>query len=161
MLKVAGLVALLSGCSLYFDEPHESEKAVPHVFDAGAPPGPDAQTCPATGTHAEITYPLDGATNVANPVPIAIHKYIPNTLDGIGVYITDADGNPPDTSLFQYQASCSIPVPQIQSGPVQDFGWTDCYDLPPGSTYTWHVWITCYDPSGPHELAKSTFTTAP
>ncbi|CAN5367492.1 hypothetical protein BH11MYX1_BH11MYX1_30540 [soil metagenome] len=149
----------LAGCSLYFDDRAKTATSVQHRTDGGSAPGPDARACPATGTHAEILYPLDGATNVPSPVPIAVHKFIPNTLDGIGESLVDSAGNPVTTAAWV--ASCSIPVSQHQTGPLQDYGWTDCYDFPPSSTYTLHIWITCYDPSGPHELAVASFTTAP
>jgi hypothetical protein len=112
---------------------------------------PDAKICPSYGTSAEISYPLDGATNVASPVPIRWRTEIPNTLDGRGIYLTEtASGDV--VPLAQWTASCS----------GTDGAWTtSCYTLAPNTTYTWHVWITCYDPSGPHEIATTTFTTAP
>lgn len=86
--------------------------------------------------------------------------YIPNTLDGKGYWLTDPTGAPVDL-LSTYDPSCSVQPPQIQTGPVQDQAWTECYrNLQPDTEYTAHVVVTCYDPSGPHELATSTFRTA-
>ena len=148
---------VFSGCSLYFEPTHHSDHQTEPPPDAAAPTV-DAQTCPATDTHAAITYPLDGATNVATPVPIAMHVFIPNTLDGKGIYLSDANGQQVD--LTHYDPACSIQPPPIQTGPYDDVTFTQCYDLPPDSTFTWHIWITCYDASGSHEIAKSTFHTA-
>jgi hypothetical protein len=157
-MRVAMLV-VRGGCSLYFAEPKAEKHEVPPDAAIVADAAPDAQTCPAPGTHAEIAYPLDGATNVATPVPIANHVYIPNTLDGKGLYLSDANGVQVD--LGHYDPMCSIPPPAIETGPVQDVTWTECYDLPPDAQFTWHLWVTCYDASGSHELATSTFRTAP
>lgn len=151
------VVVALGGCNLYFDGPGEpTPEPPPDITDAG--PAPD--TCPKPGTYAEILYPLDGATNVAQPVPIRMHVVIPNTLDGKGIYLSDATGAA--VPLTHYDASCSVGQPPIQTGPIQDVTWTECYkDLAPNAEYTWHIWVTCYDASGPHELATSTFRTAP
>src|SRR3984885_12521206 len=154
------LVVALGGCSLYFGPSHDPPTSASSTvtFDA-APASIDADICPATGTHAEITYPADGATNVPTPVPISMSVYIPNTLDGKGIYLSDANGQQVD--LSHWDASCSVPPPAIETGPVQNVSWVECYDLPPDSQFTWHIWITCYDASGPHEIATSTCLTAP
>ena len=144
---------VFGGCSSLYIEPSHHDQTNPP--DAGPAPN-DAQTCPVTGTHAEITYPLDGATNVPTPVPIATHVFIPNTWDGKGMYLSDAAGHMLDLTLYDPNCSSSLPVQ-----PPDDSYWTECYDLPPDSTFTWHIWITCYDASGPHEIATSTFRTAP
>lgn len=150
------VLVLASGCSLYFGEP------TPHhtTHDAGdAVDAPQALTCPKPGTYAEIPYPHDGATNVPVPVPIQTHVVIPNTLDGKGLGLTDAFGHA--VSLDHWDADCSVPLQNTGQG-TQDETWTDCYrDLAPDSLYTWHIWITCYDASGVHEIATSTFRTAP
>jgi hypothetical protein len=152
---------VLGGCSLYFGEPDKTGPTPPPMGDDE--PQPDAggveKTCPKAGTHAEILYPANGATNVAVPVPIKLHVYIPNTLDGKGAWLTDANGQLVD--LDHWVMSCSVPIPPIQTGPVQDLTWTACYDLPPNAEFTWHIMITCYDPSGPQEITTATFRTAP
>lgn len=151
-------VLALGGCELYFDEGPEGPQA--QSPDAPGMPGDASAGCPKPGTYAEILYPLDGATNVAQPVPINMHVVIPNTLDGEGIYLSYANGAV--VGLDHWDSTCSIPQPQIQTGPIQDVTWTECYkDLEPNTEYTWHIWVTCYDPSGPHELATSTFRTAP
>jgi hypothetical protein len=144
------------GCTLYFDGPPPPDAPGNEPL-----PPPDASaTCPKPGTYAEILYPLDGATNVQQPVPIEMHVVIPNTLDGKGIHLSDANGVQVD--LEHYDASCSIPIPPFQTGPVQDVTWVQCYDgLEPNAEYTWHIWITCYDDTGAHEIATSTFRTAP
>lgn len=158
-MRAVVLLILASGCTLYFGEPTEHHEPAP--VDAGAAPTPDAPaSCPKPGTHAEITYPPNGATNIAVPVPISSHVVIPNTLDGKGIYLSDSAGQA--VSLDHYDASCSTQISNTGTPGTQDEAWTECYrDLLPNSTYTWHIWITCYDASGPHEIATSTFRTAP
>ena len=147
-------VLVLGGCELYFDGPASEMDAAP------PPPLDTSAACPKPGTYADILYPLDGATNVQQPVSIQMHVVIPNTLDGKGVYLSDASGAAVD--LGHYDRECSVPIPPIQTGPIQDLTWTECYkDLEPDSVYTWHVWITCYDATGAHELATSSFRTSP
>jgi hypothetical protein len=149
------LVLVLGGCELYFDD-----GAKPPGTDAPGVPADASATCPKPGTFAQILYPLDGATNVPQPVPIKMHVVIPNTLDGKGIGLTDATGAAVD--LAHHDGSCSIAPPPIQTGPTQDVTWTECYkDLAPNTEYTWTIWLTCYDPSGIHVLATSTFRTAP
>jgi hypothetical protein len=77
------------------------------------------------------------------------------------MYLADANGNYVDLMTY-YDPDCSVPPSPIQTGPVQDQTWTECANhLQPNTLYTWHIWLTCYDASGPHELAASTFRTAP
>ncbi len=152
---LAVTLVLVGGCTLYFDGPGDDTPAPPSV-----PPDAPSAACPKPGTYAEILYPLDGATNVPQPVPIKTRVVIPNTLDGKGLYLTDASGVP--VSLEHNDPSCSIAPPRLPTGPTQDQTWTSCFkDLEPDAEYTWHIWITCYDPSGPNEIATSTFRTAP
>jgi len=154
MLRFIAVLAL-GGCELYFDDGPRARST-----DALGTPGDASAACPKPGTYAEILYPLDGATNVPQPVPIKMHVVIPNTLDGKGIYLSDATGAAVD--LEHYDSTCSASPPPIQTGPTQDVTWTQCYkNLEPNAVYTWHIWLTCYDASGPHELATSTFRTAP
>jgi hypothetical protein len=159
------VVLALSGCELYFEDPPEPPPGtvVPDAAVGGGGGGGGGggnAGCPKPGTYAEILYPLDGATAVPQPVPIKMHVVIPNTLDGKGIYLSDASGA--QVGLDHYDGTCSMQIPPIQTGPVQDVTWTECYkDLAPDATYTWHIWLTCYDASGIHELATSTFRTAP
>ena len=146
---------LLGGCELYFED-----GPLPHTIDASSGTVDAAASCPKPGTYAEILYPQHGAIDVPQPVPIKMHVVIPNTLDGKGIYLADANGNGVD--LSHHDPSCSVPPPPIQTGPIQDVTWTQCYkDLEPNAEYTWHIWLTCYDASGIHPLASSTFRTAP
>lgn len=157
MLRLIAVLAL-GGCELYFEDGPRGSRT-----DAGTAPstqGDASAACPKPGTGAEILYPRDGAIDVAQPVPIQMHVVIPNPLDGKGIYLSDANGVQVD--LEHYDSTCSVPYPSNQTGPIQDVTWTQCYkDLEPNALYTWHIWLTCYDASGPHELATSTFRTAP
>jgi hypothetical protein len=155
LLRLLAVFAL-GGCELYFDD---GPKA-PSPTDAPVAPADVSAACPKPGTYAEVLYPLDGATNVPQPVPIKMHVFIPNTLDGKGIYLSDATGTAVD--LEHYDATCSVGPSQTQTGPNQDVTWTQCYNgLAPNAEYTWHIWLTCYDASGGHELVTSTFRTAP
>lgn len=151
-------VLALSGCELYFDDgPQPPSTDAPGTSGT---PGDASAGCPKPGTYAEILYPLDGAMNVPQPVPIRMHVFIPNTLDGKGIGLLDATGA--GVSLDHYDSTCSMSPPPIQTGSTQDVTWTECYkDLEPDAVYTWYIWLTCYDASGIHELATSTFRTAP
>jgi len=157
-MRGAFILLCCTGCSLYFGEGSQREESRTGTVppDAcGQATEPDAKTCPAPGTYAEIFYPLDGATNVPTPVPISLHYFIPNTLDGKGMYITDSSGQ---QLPVDYNPDCSIPPPAIQLN--QDISFTECLNLPPDQEFTYHIWITCYDASGGHEIATSTFRTA-
>lgn len=159
-MRSVWLLALAGGCSLYFEPPDHHEPSAVDPLDAGLAPVDGSPSCPKPGTHAEILYPLDDATDVPQPVPIQMHVFIPNTADGKGIWLTDANGV--QVELSHWTAACSVPPPAIQPGPTQDVTWTECYsNLVPDAIYTWHVYLTCYDDSGIHELASSTFRTAP
>jgi hypothetical protein len=152
-MRCLALLAM-TGCSLYFGSSSRPEEGDDDDVDA-AP----AVTCPKPGTFAEILYPLNGAVDVPQPVPIQMHVFIPNTLDGKGASLTDANGQP--ISLDHVDVSCSVGVPGTD-GPTQDQTWTECYkDLDPDTVYSWHIGVTCYDESGFHPLVSSTFRTAP
>jgi hypothetical protein len=145
------LLVLLGGCSLYFDT-----ASTEHTSSGGTPPSPDAcgetpdaHVCPALGTYAVIESPVDGANAVPTPTQIKWRTFIPNTLDGRGIYLSDENGAVVD--LSHWNSSCA----------GQQGDWViSCYDLEPGHWYTWHIWITCYDASGPHEIETSTFRVA-
>lgn len=141
-MKLCFIAAIaLSGCGLLDDGPEGSDL-----------PGPEDPECPKPGTHAEILYPLDGAMNVPQPVPIQMRITIPNTHDGPGAELLNRSGVHVDGHI---DATCSMP-------PNPDNIQIQCYnDLGPDSSYTFRIWVTCYDSTGSHDLATSTFRTAP
>jgi hypothetical protein len=142
------VVLALGGCGLLDNGPEGSD--IPQFPDAG---------CPMPGTHAEILSPLDGATNVQQPVPIQMHVVIPNGHDLDGSTLLDASGAAVESGHLD--STCSVLQPGNQIGP-KDVTWTACYkDLLPNASYTMRIWVTCYDSTGSHELVTSTFRTAP
>lgn len=158
MRAVVWLV-VCGGCSLYFDAPSASHHAVDVDAAVDAPLDAPA-SCPVPGTSVTIAYPVDGATNVSQPVPIqnTVHRPLDST-EVFEAWLTDATGEQVPLNGF-HDAGCSTPIPSSPTDPVV---WTECYaNLDPGATYTWHIDVECHEPTSDKilSLAAVTFTTA-
>jgi hypothetical protein len=153
-------VVVCGGCSLYFDSPKQAPEPDAAVPDATATDAGMAVTCPVPGTTVTIGFPINGATSVAQPVPIQTTIDRPLDVDEVFVaWLTDANNVPVQLDPF-YDAACSTVIP---NRPVDPVAWTECLtNLGSGVTYIWHVNVECYGASTDTilDLAATTFTTA-
>lgn len=160
MLRCSLLVCL-GGCSLYFSDPGPSPPP-PHPTPVEPDAWNDPNACPKPGTHAEIQVPFDGATNVSQPVVFHYHYEIPNTLDGKAIWLEDTSGQQAMQGAVGDCPVLSTDNSGEQTGPTQNVTASGCFgQLSPDTVYTLKIYITCYDASGLHTIASTTFRTAP
>jgi hypothetical protein len=164
-MRALAWLVVCGGCSLYFGDPSpehhpiglDGGAALPDAFVVSVDAAP---SCPLPNTSAQIMYPLDGATNVPQPVPIQYTVWHPLDEDeGIGIYLADANGDQVPLAGY-YDSDCSSPQQNFPTDPETS---TQCYtNLGSGAAYTWHIWVVCYGLTTDTilDIATSTFTTA-
>ena len=164
-MRAVVVLGVCAGCSLYFDSPKQAPPPDAAVPSPDAAPSPDpiivdgggSGSCPID-TAVTVGFPSNGATNVAQPVPIRTTITRPLDTDQVFVaWLTDVNDVPVPIGEI-YDANCSTPIPTT---PVDPVAWTECVtNLVPGLTYIWHVNVECYATNTIVDLSATTFTTA-